>query len=444
MPDRQLDYIARALREATERPMPLPLRGKVVQALGTLIRVVGVPLHIGELCRLFAPGSTRFSLGEVVGFSRDEALVMPLGTMTGLSTTTMVEGTGAGLSIASAQALLGRVVDGLGIPIDCLPAPTGACLCVTGSAPDPLSRPVIDRIFATGVRAIDGFLTCGVGQRLGVFAPAGTGKSSLLGMIARGARADAIVIALIGERGREVAEFLAHNFSAEERKRIIVVAATSDRPAAERIKAAHVATRLAEDLRDAGGNVLLLFDSLTRFARALREVGLAAGEPPTRRGFPPSVFSELPVLLERSGCNAYGTITAFYTVLAEDDDGSDPICEEARSLLDGHIVLSSRLAGSGHFPAIDVLKSRSRVMCQVTDAAHVEAASTVRGWMAQYKEIEMLIRIGEYQPGHDIESDMAVNMHGPVNAFLRQVNTEPQCLDETRDALMRMGSASHG
>jgi type III secretion protein N (ATPase) len=442
MTDHQLDYVARALREATDRQMLLPLRGKVVEALGTLIHVVGVPLSIGELCRLFDAGSTSFSLGEVVGFKRDEALVMPLGPMTGLSTTTMVEGTGAGLLIAPARALIGRVVDGMGMPIDGLPMPAGACLAVTHGAPEPLSRPVIDSVFATGVRAIDGLLTCGVGQRLGVFAPAGAGKSTLLGMIARGSRADAVVIALIGERGREVAEFLEHNFSAEERKRLIVVAATSDRPAAERIKAAHVATRLAEDLRDAGNNVLLLFDSLTRFARALREVGLAAGEPPTRRGFPPSVFSELPVLLERSGRNARGAITAFYTILAEDDEGGDPICEEARSLLDGHIILSSQLAGAGHFPAIDILKSRSRVMSLITSTAHGQAASAVRAWMAQYKDIEMLIRIGEYEAGHDPESDLAVDMHAPVKAFLRQAQSEPQSFDQTRDALLRLGTVS--
>jgi len=439
MPNR-LDYVAQALRQATGRHTLLPLRGKVVEALGTLIRVVGVPLHIGELCRLFEPGSTSFRLGEVVGFSREEALVMPLGAMSGLSTTTMVEGTGAGLLIAPAGQLIGRVVDGLGIPIDDLGAVGATSLAVAGSAPDPLSRPVIDRVFATGVRAIDGFLTCGVGQRLGVFAPAGAGKSTLLGMIARGAQADAVVIALIGERGREVAEFLEHNFSVEDRQRLIVVAATSDRPAAERIKAAYVATRLAEDLRDAGGNVLLLFDSLTRFARALREVGLAAGEPPTRRGFPPSVFSELPVLLERTGRNARGAITAFYTVLAEDDEGGDPICEEARSLLDGHIILSSQLAGSGHFPAIDVLKSRSRVMSQVASDEHSEAASRVRAWMAQYRDIEMLIRIGEYQPGHDADSDRAVATHAPINAFLRQPHGPPRSFADNLDELMQLAA----
>lgn len=440
MPSRQIEYVAQALRAATDGHSLLPLRGKVVEALGTLVRVVGVPLHIGELCRLFEAGSTSYRLGEVVGFSRDEALVMPLGPMSGLSTTTMVEGTGAGLLIAPARELIGRVVDGLGMPIDGLPAPARAVLSVNRSAPDPLSRPVINRVFATGVRAIDGLLTCGVGQRLGVFAPAGAGKSTLLGMIARGAQADAVVIALIGERGREVAEFLEHNFSAAERKRIIVVAATSDRPAAERIKAAHVATRLAEDLRDAGCNVLLLFDSLTRFARALREVGLAAGEPPTRRGFPPSVFSELPVLLERSGRNGQGAITAFYTILAEDDEGGDPICEEARSLLDGHIILSSQLAGAGHFPAIDVLKSRSRVMSQITPRAHGEAANAVRAWMAQYQDLEMLIRIGEYQAGHDAESDLAVDMHAPIKSFLRQRHSEPQAFEHTRAALLQLGS----
>lgn len=356
--ERDIGYVGDALRLGAGQRTGLRLHGKIVEAVGTLLRVVGVPVQIGEICRLIPAGGGPVLLGEVVGLQRDEALVMPLGPMTGLSSTTMVEATGAGLSVVHGREALGRVLDGFGRPIDGLPDIGKGSFTVEHEAPNPMTRPVIDSVFVTGVRAIDALLTSGIGQRIGVFAPAGSGKSTLLGMIARGSSADVVVIALIGERGREVAEFLEHNFSPAQRQRTIVVASTSDRPAAERIKAAYVATRLAETLRAEGQQVLLLFDSLTRFARALREIGLAAGEPPTRRGFPPSVFSQLPRLLERSGRDDCGAITAFYSVLAEDDDGSDPVCEEARSLLDGHIILSAELGSAGHFPAIDVLRDR--------------------------------------------------------------------------------------
>jgi type III secretion protein N (ATPase) len=436
--DPDVGYVGDALREGTAQATQLCLRGKIVEAVGTLVRIVGVPVQIGEICKLISPGGGQCLLGEVVGLHRDEALVMPLGPMVGLSSTTMVEGTGAGLTVGHGSALLGRVLDGFGRAIDGLPDAVERKIPVEHPAPNPMARPVIDSCFPTGVRAIDGLLTCGIGQRIGVFAPAGTGKSTLLGMIARGSRADAVVMALIGERGREVAEFLEHNFSAAERQRTIVVASTSDRPAAERIKAAYVATRLAETLREEGQQVLLLFDSLTRFARALREIGLAAGEPPTRRGFPPSVFSQLPCLLERTGRDRAGAITAFYTVLAEDDDGSDPVCEEARSLLDGHIILSSELASSGHFPAIDVLKSRSRVMSQITAREHQQSGSLVRRRLAAYRDIELLIRMGEYRAGADAETDAAVQAHDRINDFLRQDPRVPNPWQGTLDELHQL------
>jgi type III secretion protein N (ATPase) len=400
------------------------LRGRVVEARGVIVRVVGVSLRVGEKVRLVRPDTLEAQYGEVVGFAHDGALVMPLAGLAGLSDITEVQGCGSAWGSVDAAGLLGRVVDGLGQPLDGGPPPPPAAAVQRmpgdgGATLNPLERPVISAPFATGVRAIDGLLTCGVGQRTGIFAPAGGGKSTIMGMIANGASTDAIVVALIGERGREVAEFI-HDHLARRRASTIVIAATSDRPAAERIKAAQLAAQVAVDLRATGRNVLLLFDSLTRYARALRELGLAVGEPPLRGGFPPSVFAQLPRLLESAGVSAQGSITGFYTVLADEADMSDPVAEEARSLLDGHIQLSSKLGASGHYPAIDILRSRSRLMNRVADAAQGADASRVRDWLARYEEVEMLLQIGEYERGSDPDTDRAIDQRPAIQRFLRQ------------------------
>lgn len=402
------------------------LRGRVVEARGVIVRVVGVSLRVGEKVRLVRPDTLEAQYGEVVGFAQDGALVMPLAGLAGLSDITEVQGCGSAWGSVAAAGLLGRVVDGLGNPLDGGPLPPPAAAAPAQDMPgdaaatlNPLGRPVISAPFATGVRAIDGLLTCGVGQRTGIFAPAGGGKSTIMGMIANGASTDAIVVALIGERGREVAEFI-HDHLEQRRASTIVIAATSDRPAAERIKAAQLASQVAVGLRATGRNVLLLFDSLTRYARALRELGLAVGEPPLRGGFPPSVFAQLPRLIESAGVTAQGSITAFYTVLADEADLSDPVAEEARSLLDGHIQLSSKLGASGHYPAIDILRSRSRLMNRVADPTQRADANRVRDWLARYEEVEMLLQIGEYERGHDPETDRAIDQRPAIQRFLRQ------------------------
>ncbi|RDS82781.1 FliI/YscN family ATPase [Dyella monticola] len=430
--------------KGTQEQSVAPVRqgGKVVSAVGTLIRVVGVQLRVGDLCRIYSSSSDPGLFGEVVGMEGGQTIVMPLGPMTGLSSASMVEATGGGLLIPKAHALLGRVVDGFCRPLDGRPITAPSEYSVEEQIPSPMDRPVIDSHLETGISAIDALLACGVGQRVGIFAPAGVGKTSLLSMLARFSKVDAVVVALIGERGREVQEFIQHALGEHALNRAIVVASTSDRPAAERIKAAQTASAIAEDLREEGKHVLLLFDSLTRFARALREVGLAAGEPPARRGFPPSVFAALPRLLERSGRLTRGVITAFYTVLAEDEDGGDPICEEARSLLDGHLVLSSELAAAGHYPAIDVLASKSRVMHNVCRPEHVAMANRVRKWMADYRKSEMLIRLGEYRQGSDRELDQAVLKKDAIGDLLRQPSHEHRDWQKTITSLNMLTQVS--
>ncbi|MFM0673719.1 FliI/YscN family ATPase [Paraburkholderia sediminicola] len=405
---------------------PPVLSARVVEARGVVVRVVGASLRIGEMVRLIRPDTGEAQLGEVVGFAQDGAFVVPLDGLAGLSNITQVEGCGLSWGSLDALALLGRVVDGLGRPLDGGAPPKAAQMHKSAgmlSHINPLERPVIATPLATGVRAIDGLLTCGVGQRVGIFAPAGGGKSTLMGMIANGANVDAIVIALIGERGREVGEFI-HDHLHTRRASSVVIASTSERPAAERIKAAELACSVASDLRAQGKRVLLLFDSLTRYARALREVGLAVGEPPVRRGYPPRVFAELPRLIETAGLTRQGAVTAFFTVLAEDEEMSDPIAEEARSLLDGHIQLSARLGASGHYPAIDVLKSKSRVMTRVTSSVHRDDANRVRSWMGRYQEVELLLQIGEYRRGNDSVSDLAIDRHQMIERFLCQRHDE--------------------
>jgi type III secretion protein N (ATPase) len=311
---------------------------------------------------------------------------------------------------------------------------------IDGAAPSPLDRPPVTRALPLGTRAIDALLTCGEGQRIGIFGPAGAGKSSLIARIVRNARADVFVVALVGERGREVVEFLEHTLGPQARRRTVIVASTSDRPALERVKAAETATAIAEYFRDQGRRVVLLVDSLTRLARGLREIGLAAGEPPTRRGYPPSVFAALPRLLERAASTRAGSLTAFFTVLVEGELSSDPVAEEVKSILDGHIILSQKLAESDHYPAIDVLASRSRVMTQVADGAHLQDAAALRRLLARYEEIELLVRIGEYQQGSDKLGDEAVCKIDAIRGFLRERAEESTSFEAMRRRLQALVS----
>ncbi|MEO6921872.1 MAG: type III secretion system ATPase SctN [Collimonas sp.] len=403
----------------------LKQHGKVVEAIGTLLKVGGLDATLGELCELREADGRLVQRAEVVGFTRQFALLAPFGSVVGLSRSTRVVGQGRPLSVPVGPALMGRVLDGLGEPLDQLGAiDTKEFRSVIAPAPDPLTRRMIEEPLDTGVRVIDGLMTIGEGQRVGIFAPAGVGKSTLLGMLARGADCDVNVVVLIGERGREVREFIELILGKEGMAKSVVVCATSDRSSIERAKAAYVGTAIAEYFRDQGMRVLLMMDSLTRFARAQREIGLSAGEPPTRRGFPPSIFAELPRLLERAGMGRVGSITAFYTVLAEDEEGNDPVSEEVRGILDGHIVLSRAIAARNHYPAIDVLNSLSRVMTLVASSAHCNGAGRIRKLMSKFNEIELLLQIGEYQQGTDPLADEAISHHDAIEQFLIQSTDE--------------------
>jgi len=425
-------------RELRARPR-LETRGKVLEVIGTLVRVTGLEVKLGELCELRTPAGALLQNAEVVGFSRDVAILSPFGRLGDISRETQVIGLKRPLSVPVGDALLGRVIDSLGTPID----DGGPLECddyrpIFADPPNPMSRPLLDKSLPTGVRIVDGLMTLGEGQRMGIFAPAGVGKSTLMGMFARGARCDINVIALIGERGREVREFVEQILGPDGMARSVVVCATSDRSSIERAKAAYVATAVAEYFRDRGMSVLLMMDSLTRFARAQREIGLAAGEPPTRRGFPPSIFAELPRLLERAGLSKDGSITALYTVLAEDESNGDPIAEEVRGILDGHMILSREIAARNQYPAIDVLGSLSRVMPQVTSREHMDRAAHVRRLLAKYKEIETLLQVGEYKEGSDPLADEAIAKMETIRAFLNQRTDEFAEPSATFDALAQL------
>lgn len=400
---------------------PVEVRGRVTELVGLLIRA-GVPgARVGEICLIRSPHQQKALRAEVVGFRGGEVILMPLGEISDVAMGAEVISTGQALRVKVGEALLGRVLNGLGEPIDGLGAVENTSeYGVMATPPDPMRRSRVTKPFATGIRALDGILTVGTGQRVGVFAAAGVGKSTLLGMLARNTEAEINVIALVGERGREVRDFLENDLGAAGLKRSVVIVATSNEPSLVRQKAAYVATAVAEYFRDQGKKVLLMMDSVTRFARALREVGLARGEPPARAGFPPSVFSELPRLLERTGNSDKGSITAFYTVLVEGDDMTEPIADETRSILDGHIVLSRNLASAGHYPAIDIGESVSRVMSTVASDAHVEAARKLREVLAVYETNKDLILIGAYKKGSDPRTDYAITKLDAVNAFLKQ------------------------
>jgi type III secretion protein N (ATPase) len=397
-------------------------------------------VQVGELCEVWRPGAREAQFAEVIGFSGSTALLMPVGDYEGLCSNTEVRPTGTTHKIKVGEGLLGRVLDGLGNFLDTSAEPfiAEAEYPVNALPPDPLSRGLVERPLSLGLRAMDGLLTCGEGQRIGIFAAAGGGKSTLLSTILRNTEAEVVVLALIGERGREVREFLEMVLDEESRKRAVVVVSTSDRPAIERLKSAHVATTVAEYFRDKGKKVLLMLDSVTRFARAQRSIGLAAGEPPARRGFPPSVFNALPALLERAGPAEKGSITAIYTVLVEGDDMNEPVADEVRSILDGHVILSRRLASAYHYPAIDVLESVSRVMGNVVDDSHKAAAGKVRDMLARYRDTELLIRIGEYKKGSDPATDEAIEKNKAINDFLKQKLSEKSSYQDALEGLKKL------
>ncbi|MDR2456381.1 MAG: type III secretion system ATPase SctN [Deltaproteobacteria bacterium] len=434
-----LEYLGELLHHAVRDMTTMEVRGRVEQVVGTIIRAVAPGVKVGEICLLRNPWDNWSLKAEVVGFLKDAALLTPLGELQGISPETEVVPTGRIHSVPVGEALLGRVLDGLGEPADGgPPLQVQESYPVYADPPDPMTRKLIDKPLPLGLRALDGLLTCGEGQRLGIFAAAGGGKSTLLSSIIKGSAADVCVLALIGERGREVREFIERDLGPEGRKKAVLVVSTSDRSSMERLKAAYTATAVAEYFRDNGRKVLLLMDSVTRFGRALREIGLAAGEPPTRRGFPPSVFSTLPRLMERAGNSDKGSITALYTVLVEGDDMTEPIADETRSILDGHIVLSRKLAAGNHYPAIDVLASVSRVMDAVTTPRHRELSKKLRRILAKYSEIELLVQIGEYKKGIDPDGDLAIDKIAKVNEFLRQGLEERSTFEETLAAMEKV------
>ena len=397
-----------------------PIVGRVVRTVGLLIESHGPRASVGSICEIAASSGPPLTV-EVVGFQDSTLLTVPLGDTSGIRPGDRVVARGDVASVPVGKALLGRVVDALGQPLDGAPLKLAHRYPLRPAPLNPLARDPVATPIGTGVRAIDGLLTCGRGQRIGLFGGSGVGKSTLLGMVTRGTAADVIVLGLVGERGREVRGFLEHDLGPEGRKRAVVVVSTSDNPPLLRMRAAYTATAIAEFFRDQGQNVLLLMDSVTRFAMAQREVGLAAGEPPTTKGYPPSVFAELPALLERAGAvRNKGSITAMYTVLVDGDDHNEPISDAVRAILDGHVVLSRDLASRNHYPAIDVLKSVSRTMPDVTDAAHRAKAGTVRAWMAAIRDTEDLVSVGAYVPGANPRVDEARERAEAIDGFLCQ------------------------
>ncbi|MBR4675749.1 MAG: type III secretion system ATPase SctN [Victivallales bacterium] len=428
------EYITEVLERAIEDVRPIDVKGRVIQVVGTIIKASVPGVKVGEICILRNPWEDHEIQAEVVGFTKEAVLLTVLGQMVGISAQTEVLPTRRVHQVPVGRTLLGRVVDGLGHPLDADkkgPLRPEGYYPVYADPPNPLERTIISKPISLGVRALDAMLTCGEGQRMGIFAAAGGGKSTLMAQIIRNTEAEVTVMALIGERGREVREFIEKDLGVEGMKKSVVVCSTSDRSAMERLKAAYVATAIAESFRDKGMKVLLLMDSVTRFGRAQREIGLAAGEPPTRRGFPPSVFSELPKLMERAGNSSKGSITALYTVLVEGDDMTEPIADETRSILDGHIILSRKLAQMNHYPAIDILQSISRCQNAIIQPDHRKAAAKLRSILAKYQEVELLLKIGEYQKGADKETDEAIAKIDAVNAFLKQGLNEKNSYEET-------------
>ncbi|MCL1843934.1 MAG: flagellar protein export ATPase FliI [Defluviitaleaceae bacterium] len=410
--------------------------GKVSQVVGLTIESTGPDVNIGQTCLIKAGKYGDAVLSEVVGFKNNNILLMPLGNMQGVGPGNIVEAQERPITVEVSDSLLGRVLDGLGRPMDNKPPiEDGVLYNVTNPAPDPLTRNRIEEPLMLGVKAIDGLLTIGKGQRVGIFAGSGVGKSTLMGMIARNTKADINVIALVGERGREVREFIEKDLGEEGLSRSILVIATSDTPALVRLKAAEVATSIAEYFREQGKDVMFLMDSLTRYAMAQREVGLAIGEPPVSRGYTPSVFSLIPRLLERAGNSDKGSITGLYTVLVDGDDLTEPVTDTARSVLDGHIVLSRKIANRNHYPAIDVLASVSRCMSDIVEKEHKDAANLLKKSMAVYANSEDLINIGAYVKGSSEEIDDAIAKHAAINEYLTQDVEEKVALEDSINQL---------
>jgi flagellum-specific ATP synthase len=415
---------------------PVKRYGKVKQVIGLTIESHGPSLEIGQLCCIKRFDKKEDILAEVVGFKDDRLVLMPLGSMEGIGSGSEVVDKGEKFKLPVGNKLLGRILDGLGRPMDGKgPVEAEDYYPVINNPPHPLKREKIREVISLGIKAVDGLITCGKGQRMGIFSGSGVGKSTLLGMIARNAEVDVNVIALIGERGREVREFIEDDLGEEGLKKSVVIVATSDKPALIRTKGAFVATAIAEYFREKGKDVLLLMDSLTRFAMAQREVGLAAGEPPVARGYTPSVFAVLPKLLERTGTSNRGSITGLYSVLVDGDDLDEPISDSVRGNQDGHIVLSRSLANKNHYPAIDVLKSVSRLMPDIVTQQHMEAASNIKKILAQYNEAEDLINIGAYSKGSNKDIDYAIEKIDLINDFLRQKTKQKVSFDETLDKM---------
>ncbi|MBU8749176.1 flagellar protein export ATPase FliI [Bacillus subtilis] len=411
--------------------------GKVKRVIGLMIESKGPASSIGDVCLIYAKGqSGKVIKAEVVGFQEENILLMPYLEAASIAPGSIVEATGESLRVKVGTGLIGQVIDAFGEPLDGKLLPKGLSPVSTEqSPPNPMKRPPIREKMGVGVRSIDSLLTVGKGQRIGIFAGSGVGKSTLMGMIAKQTEADLNVIALVGERGREVREFIEKDLGKEGLKRSIVVVATSDQPALMRLKAAYTATVIAEYFRDKGQNVMLMMDSVTRVAMAQREIGLAAGEPPTTKGYTPSVFAILPRLLERTGANEHGTITAFYTVLVDGDDMNEPIADTVRGILDGHIVLDRALANKGQFPAVNVLKSISRVMSNISTKQHLDAANKFRELLSTYQNSEDLINIGAYKRGSSREIDEAIQFYPQLIQFLKQGTDEPALLEESVAAL---------
>ena len=412
-------------------------KGKVVNVVGLTIESAGPDAKLGDICQIVPEGAGSPILAEVVGFKDRKTLLMPYDSVDGIAVGCIVENTDAPLLVTVSDDVLGKTLNGLGLPVDGTEI-EGVPYLVEATPPDPLSRKIIDEVLPLGVKAVDGLITVGKGQRIGIFAGSGVGKSTLMGMFARNTKADINVIALIGERGRELREFIERELGEEGMGRSVIVVATSDRPALERNKAAKTATAIAEYFRDRGKDVLLMMDSLTRFSMAQREIGLARGEPPVTRGYPPSVYSEMPKLLERAGCAERGSITGLYTVLVDGDDFNEPITDTARSILDGHIMLDRKLGHKNHYPAIDILQSISRCMSQIASREHKQAAGKLKNVVATYNEAEDLINIGAYKSGSNPSIDYAISRIEAVNQFLCQDVDEKFSFEDSVSMLGRL------
>lgn len=417
-----LDAALASLVKRVSQVSPRREVGEILEVTASRIVTNLKDVFVGEKCLLRSANGQAEIASQVVAFQKDQAILSPLEGVEGLSANTEVVGTGEAYSIHVGDGLIGRVLDGLGRPVDgeVLNTDTMARVGIAPKSHDALDRPIINNVFETGVKSIDGFNTVGQGQRMAIFGEAGAGKSTLLAMLARHSDSDVVVLAMIGERGREVNEFLERQLPPQVRERCIVVASTSDRPAMERIMAAHCAATIAEHFRAQGKRVLLLFDSVTRYARALREVGLASGEQAVRSGFTPSVYAELPKLIERTGKTHSGAITAFFTVLVENDGVNDPIAEEVASLTDGHLILDAALARSGIYPAINILKSKSRLMNEISTGDHLQSANKLRRLMAKFLDMELLVQVGEYVKGTDPVADQAIELNPHIEEFMIQ------------------------